>query len=311
MTLYFGIHVLVIVVDGNRDPSLPATTACPVLSGSMMPGEYSMQPSFGYHMRMFVRPSASLDIVVEHRCYNHNVGTSFLWVNNQLAAFSTLDISDVDKVTSMAVNGADGAIFDCHGKRLWRTSYERIKNNKEPKLRVYSDSGVHIYTSSIPEDTSEADGPQIVYSQPENVECARLSTDWKFTVSNPLSPACDPRLLAMLFAKGYFTKPTSAAEKLAGDVANSGRRRNTEANSDANEFAVRWDTCNGFVVGGGVVAITFLITGFCWCLMLCYFEVYVPWDRRRKGMTSVSAAQLAAASSKKSENELFVEMRGA
>ena len=163
-----------------------------------------MQPSFGYHMRMFVRPSASLDIIVEHRCYNHNIGTSFLWVNNQLAAFSTLDgISGVDKVTSMAVNGADGDIFDCHGKRLWRTSYERIKGNLEPKLRVYSDSGVHIYTSTIPEDTSEADGPQIVYSQPENVECARLSTDWKFTVSNPLAPACDPRLLAMLCANSY------------------------------------------------------------------------------------------------------------
>jgi hypothetical protein len=242
VTLYFGIHVLVIVVEGNRDPSLPMTTACPVLSAVVTccsvlltcdelsrrlhdarrvqvptqpspPNQFpifqhltscSMQPSFGYHMRMFVRPSASLDIIVEHRCYNHNVGTSFLWVNNQLAAFSTLDISDVDKVTSMAVNGADGAIFDCHGKRLWRTSYERIKDNKEPKLRVYSDSGVHIYTSSIPEDTSEADGPQIVYSQPENVECARLSTDWKFTVSNPLSPACDPRLLAMLYANSFF-----------------------------------------------------------------------------------------------------------
>ncbi len=129
-----------------------------------------------------MRPFASLDIVVENRCFNGGLGSSFLWVNNQLAAFSRVN----------------GDIYDCHGQRLWETCYSCWIDSK-PKLKISTDSGTYIWASDRPSYAGDA-GTQIVYGQPEDLVCASISSDYTFTILNSLSPACDPRLLIMTYA---------------------------------------------------------------------------------------------------------------
>ena len=58
--LWLGIHALVIFSDGNRDPSLPLSTPCPLLNNSMMPRQYKMDTSWGWHMRTVVRRPLAL-----------------------------------------------------------------------------------------------------------------------------------------------------------------------------------------------------------------------------------------------------------
>ncbi len=74
-----------------------------------------------WSMKAIIRPSASLVISAEQRCYNGNTGTNTLWVNDQLAAYSTLGTFGYRVIMN---EGAEGEIFDCHGKRLWRTVYD-------------------------------------------------------------------------------------------------------------------------------------------------------------------------------------------
>ena len=157
-----------------------------------------------WNMKAVIQPSAGLVITAEQRCFNGNTGTNVLLVNNQLAAFSKLNvISTLDIVNK----GAEGEIFDCHGQRLWRTSYDSWKE-ENAELNVYSDSGTLIYTSDFPahpaEDSSRSGEPQRVYSQPDNIVCATISTKNEFNISNPLSPACDPRLLIMMYERIFF-----------------------------------------------------------------------------------------------------------
>jgi hypothetical protein len=57
VTLWLGIQSLVIFTDGNKDPSLPLSTPCPELNNSMMPYQYKMDTSWGWHMRTYVGSS--------------------------------------------------------------------------------------------------------------------------------------------------------------------------------------------------------------------------------------------------------------
>jgi hypothetical protein len=118
-----------------------------------------------WNMKAIIRPSSALAITAEQRCFNGNTGTNTLWVNDQLAAYSTLDTQSSADIMNV---GAEGEIFDCHGKRLWRTIYDsRLSQNAQ--LNVYSDDDTLIYTSNFPIDPSESKSPQLVYSQPDNV----------------------------------------------------------------------------------------------------------------------------------------------
>ena len=182
--LWLGIQPLVIVVEGNRDPSLPMSTPCPVLTASMMPNQYQLEGSEGWHFRTRAKPvgGAALpaDIVVENRCFNGDIGSSFLWVNNQLAAFSRIDRE----------------IYDCHGQVLWDTKYDGYIDGKI-KLKVYDNSTKYIWASDIPAINKEL----LIYGQQEgDVVVATISDKNLVTILIAESPAADPRLIIMLYA---------------------------------------------------------------------------------------------------------------
>lgn len=178
--LWLGIHSLVIIAEGNRDPSLPMSTPCPVLNASTMPTQYQLEGSWGWHMRTRVKGlPPGLDIVVENRCFNLGIGSGFLWVNNQLAAFSRIDRE----------------IYDCHGQRIYNTAYDSYINAML-KLKVYDDAGKYLWASDIPDHGKEL----LIYGQPEDQLAATISSGSQVTVLNPHSPAADPRLIIMLYA---------------------------------------------------------------------------------------------------------------
>jgi hypothetical protein len=54
--LWLGIHSLVIVVEGNRNPSLPMSTPCPVLN-------YSTLTSPGNMPLMYALPASCIEIL--------------------------------------------------------------------------------------------------------------------------------------------------------------------------------------------------------------------------------------------------------
>jgi hypothetical protein len=182
--LWLGIQPLVIFVEGNRDPSLPMSTPCPVLTASMMPNQYQLEGSWGWHMRTRAlavsgQNTLAADIVVENRCFNGGIGSSFLWVNNQLAAFSRIDRE----------------IYDCHGKILWDTKYNGYIEGKI-KLKVYDNTTKYIWASNIPDYRREL----LIYGQPEDVVAATISAKNLVTIQRADSPAADPRLIIMLYA---------------------------------------------------------------------------------------------------------------
>jgi hypothetical protein len=78
---WLGIQSLLLFVEGNMDPSLPLSTPCAVLNSSMMPNQYEIEMSSGWHYRTRVK-FAGLDIVAEHRCFNGGAGSNFLYLNN-------------------------------------------------------------------------------------------------------------------------------------------------------------------------------------------------------------------------------------
>jgi hypothetical protein len=156
ITLWLGIQSLILFGEGNRNPSLPMSTPCPVLSASMLPNQYELQYSGGWHRRQRVQPSVpGVDIVVEHRCFNAGSGSTFLWVNNQLAAFT---------------RGAHKHIFDCHGDVLYYTAYDSYIE-KKLKLKVYDASDKYIWASDIPSDSNEL----LIYGQPEDLVAAVIT----------------------------------------------------------------------------------------------------------------------------------------
>jgi hypothetical protein len=303
--LYLGLHSVILFAIGMNNPSLlPSSTPCPLLHSSMMPSLYRFRPTLSltnkpnsrcnlfmfsmqtfdsdekyWNMKAIIQPSAALVITAEQRCFNGNTGTNLLFVNNQLVAFSTLNVIRTSDIVNY---GAKGEIFDCHGQRLWRTSYDSRKSD-DAQLRVYSDSGTLIYTSDFPENPRTSNETQLVYSQPDNVVCATISTDQQFNISQPLSPACDPRLLIMMYGRNLFfivlmpstcqlrnvlcmygtvtirepTTSSSSSSNLTGGgstrrslLAPSRRRTSSSSRSSSGgvlEPAGRWDNCNMFV----------------------------------------------------------------
>jgi hypothetical protein len=185
--VWLGIHALVIVAQGNRDPSLPKSTPCPVLTVSMMPIQYQLEGIYGWNSRTIVKPAVSSDgsaiplppgveIVVENRCFNGGIGSVFLWVNNQLAAFSRIDRE----------------IYDCHGDRIFDTSYD---TDSDPStLKIKSASGNLIWTSDVPDYGKDL----IITGQPENTPAATISSNNKVSIQNNNSAAVDPRLIIMM-----------------------------------------------------------------------------------------------------------------
>ena len=184
---WLGIHALVIVAEGNRDPSMPKSTPCPVLTTSMMPTQYQLEGIYGWHSRTIVKPAVSSDgsaiplppgveIVVENRCFNGGIGSVFLWVNNQLAAFSRIDRE----------------IYDCHGDRIFDTAYD---TDSDPStLKIKSASGNLIWTSDVPDYGKDL----IITGQPENTPAATISSNNKVSIQNNQSAAVDPRLIIMM-----------------------------------------------------------------------------------------------------------------
>ncbi len=159
------------------------STPCPVLSASMMPNQYQLEGSSGWHFTTRAKPvgGAALpaDIVVENRCFNGDIGSSFLWVNNQLAAFSRIDRE----------------IYDCHGQVLWDTKYDGYIDGKI-KLKVYDNSTKYVWASDIPGWNEEL----LIYGQPEDEPAAKISATNTVTILKAESPAADPRLIIMLYA---------------------------------------------------------------------------------------------------------------
>ncbi len=170
---WLGIHSVVLFADGNKDPSLPLSTHCPALDSSMMPNQYQIEKSTGWNYRSRVKVDVtSLDIGVEHRCFNGGIGSVFLFVNGQLAAFSRVNLD----------------IYDCHGKLLYNTAYDSSTNGK-PKLKVTDPNGKWIWESDIPASSKDL----VVYS-PEGLPVATVSKSL-VTIQNAQSPAADPRLI--------------------------------------------------------------------------------------------------------------------
>jgi hypothetical protein len=189
---WLGIQSLLLFVEGNRDPSLPLSTPCAVLNSSMMPDQYDLERTFGWHYRTRVK-LAGLDIVAEHRCFNFGSGSTFLYLNNQLVAFSRVRLD----------------IYDCHGQRLWDTAYDSYID-KKLKLKVYDHNGKYIWASDIPAQPSEL----LVYGQPDDIVVATISTKplsrkSSVTIKNAESPAADPRLIIMLLSTPTPSPPPS------------------------------------------------------------------------------------------------------
>ena len=163
-----------------------------------MPAKYKVSLSLGnvWHARTFVKPFEWLEIVTEQRCFVNGVGagSSLLWVNNQLAAFSVAN-GDMDQV-----------IFDCHGQRLFKIC-NSCWIDKKPKAKVYTDEGTYILASDRPSYKKD----QIAYGQPEDVVIASLSSDNEFIILNPQSAAADPRLLIMMCSPLPPPSPPSPA----------------------------------------------------------------------------------------------------
>jgi hypothetical protein len=185
--LWLGIHSLAIVAEGNQNPSLPKSTPCPALTTSMMPNQYQLEGAYGYHSRTRVKPAIGsdgltislppgLDIVVENRCFNGGIGSVLLWVNNQLAAFSRIDKE----------------IYDCHGERIFDTTYDT--GSQPSTLKVNSASGSLIWSSDVPDYGNDL----IITGQPENLPAVTISSSNKVTIQNNRSAAADPRLIVMM-----------------------------------------------------------------------------------------------------------------
>jgi hypothetical protein len=143
-----------------------------------------------WHGRTFVKPFAFLDIVAEQRCFAHGVGagSSLLWVNDQLAAFSIMHGEE------------DHTIYDCHGQRLYKICTNCWIDQK-PKIKVYADDGTYILAADRPSFMKD----QIAYGQPDDVVIVSVSSDNELTIFNAQAPAADPRLLIILFAHACFT----------------------------------------------------------------------------------------------------------
>ena len=93
-------------------------------------------------------PTSTLDVVLQNRCFNGQSGSSLLLVNNQLAAFTKNDDTD---------------IYDCHGKRIWKVE-------EDSQIKVYTDSGTYTLMSNIPYHGCNV----TVYAQPSNQVVARI-----------------------------------------------------------------------------------------------------------------------------------------
>ena len=185
--LWLGIHALVIVAEGNKDPSLPKSTPCPVIP--TMPLQYQLEGIFGWNSRTIVRPAVAPDgstiplppglvIEVENRCFNGGIGSVFLRVNGQLAAFSRIDRE----------------IYDCHGERIFDTDYDVTSDPS--RLSIKSASGALIWQSDVPDYGKDL----IITGQPQNQPVATISSSSKVTVNTAFaqSAAVDPRLIIMM-----------------------------------------------------------------------------------------------------------------
>jgi hypothetical protein len=194
VALFLGIASLNLVVQ--KDPELlPAATPCPPLTSGMTPVQYRMEngaTGSGMNSHFISRvkpPTSTLDVVLQNRCFNGQSGSSLLLVNNQLAAFTKNDDTD---------------IYDCHGKRLWKVE-------EDSQIKVYTDSGTYTLMSNIPYHGCNV----TVYAQPSNQVVARIklssldtlksaTSEYDVTIENQLSPAADPGLLLMLCASLEF-----------------------------------------------------------------------------------------------------------
>jgi hypothetical protein len=196
--LWLWVTSILLGIESNKNPAMPSSTPCAALNSSMMPSKYRMSLSLGrvWHGRMFVKPFDHLDIVAEQRCFANGVGagSSLLWVNNQLAAFSIMHGEE------------DHTIYDCHGQRLYRICTNCWIEQK-PKVKVYADDGSYILAADRPSFNKY----QIAYGQPDELVIISLSSDNEFTIFNSQAPAADPRLLIMMFAHTYTTSPHSSS----------------------------------------------------------------------------------------------------
>jgi hypothetical protein len=185
--MWLGIHTLVIFAEGNRDPSLPKSTPCPVLTG--MPLQYQLEGIYGWNSRTIVKPAVAPDgktiplppgvvIEVENRCFNGGIGSVFLRVNGQLAAFSRIDRE----------------IYDCHGEHIFDTDYDVTSDPST--LRIKSARGTLIWQSDVPDYGKDL----IITGQPGNQPVATISSSSKVSVNSAFaqSAAADPRLIIMM-----------------------------------------------------------------------------------------------------------------
>jgi hypothetical protein len=177
VSIWLGIHSVVLFAEGNRNPSLPSSAPCSVLNASMLPDKYLVKGRWGWHFTVRAESTGipiSKDVVVENRCFNGGTGSSFLWVDGELAAFSRIDRN----------------IYDCHGQRLWKTDYDFFNN----KLKVCDANGNQIWASQVPDYQTQLS----IYSQPDNVVVATVSKSGEVIIQQSSSPAADPRLVVML-----------------------------------------------------------------------------------------------------------------
>jgi hypothetical protein len=185
--MWLGIHALVIVAEGNKDPSLPKSTPCPVIPA--MPLQYQLEGIYGWNSRTIVKPAVRPDgstfplppgvvIEVQNRCFNGGIGSVFLRVNGQLAAFSRIDRE----------------VYDCHGEKIYDTDYDTTSDPST--LKIKDARGTLIWQSDVPDYGKDL----IITGQPQNEPVATISSSSKVTVTAAFAQAAavDPRLIIMM-----------------------------------------------------------------------------------------------------------------
>lgn len=194
--LALGIAVIVVFAQGQ---DVRVSGPCPTISAAafnnMKPYVVSLPANYFLTFRTPAQVTSEdgtplangLSVSLENRCFNMMLGSSKLYVNDKLAAYSTVD----------------GTMYDCTGKRIAYTgsgwnSYD-----------LFDDAGQKIWTRTH----AMAGKAGAITAQPSNVAVATLeyklpsSTKgrpyggYAVTVSDASSVAADPRFVLLTLSK--------------------------------------------------------------------------------------------------------------
>lgn len=264
LLVLFGIGIAVATVHGNGEN--PAVSGpCPVLTADSLNGRrpYHVSEPFlnlGWHRKYNVNDASSgggltdgKEVTLENRCYNFMMGSSKVFLDGKLVAYSKNAVNDD------GLGGMD--MYDCTGKRFAYIAFGFVKG-----MEAFNDRGTKIWISGRP--VAFIGDTTTVRAQPSDASVATieyrlpsLSTKLLsgFTVTfaagvDVTLPALDPRLNLMILARVLTLA--------------SGRDN--------------FDPCNSFVYGGGIFCLTVVSLPVLYVLGVICMKIKEWWDGRRK-----------------------------